>query len=263
MLLVLLIHNTFPLESSMLLEVVYIQPIGNFMDNYTSLFNESFFNIVLLHVVPPIKPKKWLTKKERESFSLSSDIEEILYGSLLGDLYGRCEKGTARFAFIQGLVHKDYIFHLYEIFQEYCPSAPKFNECKPHPKTGKMYTNISFNTYTLPCFNEIYDLFYESGKKIVPKTIGDLLTPLSLAYWIADDGSWNKVCKYVVLCTDSFALYEVELLIEVLNKKFNLKCYKIKSGPNYRIIIPSYSIPALQSLLAAHIPPMMKHKIGL
>ena len=56
---------------------------------------------------------------------------------------------------------------------------------------------IYFSTYTLPCFNELYNLFYLSGKKVIPNNIGDLLTPLSLAYWIADEGSWNKTQRYV------------------------------------------------------------------
>ena len=128
---------------------------------------------------------------------------------------------------------------------------------------GKIYSSILFSTYTLPCFNELYNLFYISGKKVVPSITEDLLTPLSLAYWIADDGSWNKPGKYTILCTDSFALAEVVHLIEVLNKKFNLKCYKCRQGLNYRIVIPSYSIPVLQNLLASHMPPMMRHKIGL
>ena len=81
---------------------------------------------------------------------------------------------------------------------------------------------------------------------MIPVNIFDLLTPIrrvGLAYWIADDGSWNKVNKYVTLCTDSFTLVEVQQLIEILNTKFNLRCYKTKSGNNFRIIIPSYSIP--------------------
>jgi hypothetical protein len=86
---------------------------------------------------------------------------------------------------------------------------------------------------------------------------------LGLAYWIAYDGSWNKVNKYVTLCTDSFTLVEVLQLIEVLNTKFKLRCYKTKSCNNFIIIIPSYSIPTLRKLLSSHIPPMMKYKIGL
>jgi hypothetical protein len=52
-----------------------------------------------------------------------------------------------------------------------------------------------------------------SSKKVIPINIFYLLTPVSLAYWIADDGSWNKVGKYVTLCNDSFTLKEVLQLI--------------------------------------------------
>lgn len=90
-----------------------------------------------------------------------------------------------------------------------------------------------------------------------------MLTPLSVAYWIADDGSWNKPQRYVSLSTESFTLAEVELLIKVLNTKFNLSCYKSRNGAAYKIIIPSYSVPVLQNLLSPHIPPMFQHKIGL
>ena len=79
----------------------------------------------------------------------------------------------------------------------------------------------------------------------------------------------NKVNKYVTLCTDSFSLEEVEQLISALNTKFNLKCYIVKCNNNYRIVILSYSINALQNLITKHIPPpcrtdgLMTYKIGL
>jgi len=72
------------------------------------------------------------------------------------------------------------------------------------------------------------------------------LTGGGLAYLIADDGSWNNKGGYVVLCTDSFTLAEVEHLVSVLNEKFHLKCYVNKNGIYHRVIIPSYSILVLQ-----------------
>ena len=220
----------------------------------------------MLSSLPLIKPKR-LTKKEKDAFSLTSDLKEILVGLLLGDLYGRFRYGKTSFVFKQGLIHQDYLNYLYKVFSIYCPSKPKITQSLPDHRTGKIYSDILFTTYTLPCFNELYHLFYLSGKKVVPGNLIELFTPLSLAYWIADDGSWNKVGKYVTLCTDSFSLEEVEQLILVLNNKFTggrqLKCYKVKSNKNFRIIIPSYSIAALQNLISEHIPPMMKHKIGL
>jgi LAGLIDADG DNA endonuclease family len=127
----------------------------------------------------------------------------------------------------------------------------------------KTYSRIYFLTYTLPCFNDLYLLFYPAGKKIIPANIAELLTPLGLAHLIADDGSWNKKGRYVVLCTDSFTLADVQHLASVLNDKWDLKCYVNKNGKYHRIIIPCYSILVLQDLLALHIPPMMRHKIGL
>jgi len=51
-------------------------------------------------------------------------------------------------------------------------------------RTGKHYGSISFNTLSSPIFNEFYGLFYPEGVKIVPHTIGDLLTARSLAYFL-------------------------------------------------------------------------------
>ena len=161
--------------------VVYIQSIGSGMDIYSELFNETSINLLLLSSLPLIKPRR-LTKKEQEAFSLPSDLKEILVGLLLGDLFGRFRYGKARFVFKQGLVHEDYTRHLYEIFKDFCPSAPKITNSLPHFKTGKIYSSILFSTYTLPCFNELYNLFYISGKKIIPSIIEELLTPLALVY---------------------------------------------------------------------------------
>ena len=83
--------------------------------------------------------------------------------------------------FKQGIVHQDYIYHLYELFSKYCPSAPKLKESLADRRTGKIYSSITFSTYTLPCFNELYNLFYLFRKKIIPKNISDLLSPRSLA----------------------------------------------------------------------------------
>ena len=130
--------------------------------------------------------------------------------------------------FKQGLVHKEYVSHLYDIFRLYCSNVPKTTNNPPHPKTGKIYVSMTFETFTLPCFNELYDLFYVAGKKVIPNNISEFLTAAGLAYWICDEGSWNKPGRYVTLCTDSFSLAEVKLLIKALNDNFNLKCYIIK-----------------------------------
>ena len=134
--------------------------------------------------------------------------------------------------FKQSTIHKNYLLHLHDLFKEYCGSNPKtsFISLKE-----KKQSYMRFYTYSLPCFNEFHDLFYFEGKKIIPLNIGDLFTTKSLAYLICDDGSFDKSTKTVVLCTDSFTMKEVELLIKTLNDKWDLDSYKKKaSNGGYR-----------------------------
>lgn len=210
--------------------------------------------------------KNYLTKAERLEFILSSNLKQILVGLIIGDLHIQKSKGYVNpvCRFDQGIVHKDYIMHLFELFQSYCLAEPKTSIRSPSKQTGKVYSRIRFHTYALPCFNQLYELFYVNGKKVIPSNTFDLLTPLGLAYWIADDGSFCKKRSIVTLCTESFNLEEVEFLANTLNTKWNLKCYMNKTNNGgIRILIPRKSLPVLQSLLKNIMPSMMAHKIGL
>lgn len=83
----------------------------------------------------------------------------------MGDL--RIEKpsrtGHARLKFVQGLVHEEYLLHLFEKFRAYCGAVPFFIKSL-HNKTGKSYPSMRFNTCTFACFNELHDLFYPKKK---------------------------------------------------------------------------------------------------
>jgi hypothetical protein len=229
--------------------------IGSGIDVYSGL---------LLSFCLPVKPRKF-TKQERASFSLSNELKQILVGLTLGDLNVQKPSinSNVRLRFQQGSVHEEYIFYLYELFKSYCLSAPKFYSQKPDTRTGEIYTKISFNTLSLPCFNTIYNLFYLDGKKMMPSNIFDLLTPLGLAYFLCDDGSFCKKDSSIVLCTESFSLREVQLLQEVLENKFKIKCALNARGNGFRVRIPKKGLPVVQALLKDIMPPMMKYKIGL
>jgi len=240
---------------------------------FSELFNSQGPWGLLLSSLAPVKPDEnkpshhKLTKAEQSQFTLSDELNQILAGLLLGDLGGQKQNVNARFDFKQGIVHEDYIDHLYELFKDYCPQAPKIFNLLPDKRTGKVHSFKRFQTYSLPCFNELYEIFYPLGVKIVPLEIALLLTALSLAYWICDDGSWHKRGGSIILSTDGFTLEEVKLLVSVLNKKWNLNCTINKHGDGFRIRIPKKSVPIVQALLQDIMPPMMKlrikNKIGL
>jgi hypothetical protein len=225
---------------------------------------------LLISAVVPGKPaedspSRYLTKADRESFTLSTELKEILVGLILGDLNILKGKNStnAGLRFEQSTIHEDYLLHLYALFKGYCLSLPKVYTRSPNVKTGKVYSRVRFITHSLPCFNPFLDLFYPSGLKIIPLNIGDLLTPLGLAYLICDDGSFKKSERAVILCTDGFTLKEVKLLVEVLTHKFNLKCTINKEKNGFRVRISAKSLLILQNLLKDIMPPMMLHKIGL
>lgn len=209
--------------------------------------------------------RNFLTKAERALLILSSQSKEILVGLFLGDLYARKRSltGNARLEFAQGVIHKDYLLHLYDLFKMYCSAEPKVNNHSPHKLTGKSYTSVKFETRSLPCFNELFELFYTTGGKIVPANIAELLTPLALCYWICDDGTFDKSRQAVKIHTEGFTFEEVKLLTKVLNNKFGLKC-TINSKKGHSIIrISTKSLKDLQTLLEPVMPSMMRHKIGL
>ncbi len=212
----------------------------------------------------PVKPKR-LTNLEKSQFTLSYELRQILVGLILGDLnvQKQTKISNVRLRFKQGLVHKDYLMHLYELFKTYCPAPPKTTNPVADKRTGNNYLGMYFNTYSLPCFMELYDLFYPEGKKQIPENIGELLTPLGLAYWLCDDGTFVIGRNITTLCTESFLESDVDSLMSVLSNKFGLKCRKDKRGNGFRIVILKSSLWKLRELVLPYIHSSMLYKIGL
>lgn len=213
---------------------------------------------------------KRLSKSERDNTELNvkSKEGEALIGLLLGDgwLSRNKHKKTGvlyntRFGFSQSVVNTDYFNFVYNIFKPYCQSLPM--HFSRFSKLTGPYSGYAFQTLVFPCINFYHDLFYKQGKKHVPSNIEEYLTPIGLAFWIQDDGTFHIRDKILTLCTDSYSEEEVTLLMEVLKKKFNLKCRKERKGTCYRIIIVKSSIDSVKNLVLEHFDPSMYYKLGV
>lgn len=145
----------------------------------------------------------------------------IVVGMLLSD--GWLEKSSinsnTRFRFKQSINRADYVLQIFFVFSHYCFGIPYLTKSL---RKGKLHYGLQFNTRSLPCFNELYNLFYKNQIKKVPKNIYDLLSPVALAHWIMGDGAILN--KGMVLCTDSFTLQEVVKLMNVLLIKYKINC---------------------------------------
>lgn len=210
-------------------------------------------------------PGSRLTNVERNSFNVPQHLHEVIIGSCLGDLIAvrKTIAHNTYFQFKQGLVNKDYIYHLFDLFLSFTNmEIPKDLEYLDK-RSNKTYTSINFHTYRLPCFNYYYDLFYVDGIKRIPLNIGELLTPVSLAYWAMDDGS--KKNNGFIFCTDSYTFEEVQLLINVLKQNFDLNCsiHKMTGKEQYRIYIKLDSMDKFISLVRPHFYESMIYKLGV
>jgi len=118
-----------------------------------------------------------------------------------------------------------------------------------------------FHTFAFSCFNGFVDLFYPNGIKIVPANIGELLTPVGLAFWIMDDGGLSH--GNLLLQTNSYTFEEVQLLVNVLQTKFNLSCKKTLRRPGqYAICIPNRELHKVRKLVSQYMHPSMLYKLG-
>jgi hypothetical protein len=193
---------------------------------------------------------------------LSSDLKGILLGLVLGDTYIQqiTPNVNSRLMFKQGAVHKEYILHLYELFKSFTETPIK-ETTRFDKRVNKTYHGLEFTTLWYPCFNEFRTLFYNNeGNKTIPANIGELLTPLSLAYWAMDDGT--KQSSGFTFCTDSFNLPEVQLLISSLKEKFDLNCNLVNYSKGcYRIYIKADSMDKFRNLVQPYFHPSMEYKL--
>lgn len=210
----------------------------------------------LSFILPNIKPIKRIGPHNK-------DIISVLIGSLLGNGFGEREKsGGVRFRFRQSVVCKDYIFWLHNFLytRGYCSNILPVIYTKK--KGDNLLEYYRFDTYSFRSLLWLYKTFYNNNKKkVIPSNIADLLTPLALAIWIMDDGTWKK--SGVRIATNSFTKKEVELLSSALYKKFNLCCSLHIYNGNYQLYIKQKSLPLLKELVLPYIIPNMHYKLGL
>ena len=122
---------------------------------------------------------------------------------------------------------------------------------------GVVHTWYQFSTKSLSSWNDLQALWYVNGVKVVPQNIFEMLTPISLAYWVCDDG--GKSGNGFHFATNAFTTEDVQLLINVLQNKFDLKC-SIHS--RNRIYVWVSSIKQLSNIVQPYVHNSMSYKIN-
>jgi hypothetical protein len=238
-----------------------------------------YLSISVVPIMPVVEDKRTKGPKTPSAPDLTNFQKEAIFGSMLGDLTAERSNitGNTRLRFYMSSINKELIYHLYSIFNPYVKTGPKLINRKLNKLTKLEHTDISFSTLKYALFNWVFEDFYIKSEnkniKIVPKNSINRITPVSLAYWIMDDGSFSKSKGYLILCTDSYCKEDVLYLISILKTKFNLSSALVKiSRPTvlenntkiyYRIRINKSSLPILIELVKPYFIPSMLYKLGL
>lgn len=200
-----------------------------------------------------------------EEFKKEKELLEIFFGKMLGD--GNLHIGGA-LRFCHSGKQKEYIEYCYKLFEKYTTSPIK---SVLRQKKGSENTNEELYFSTRSIFKEYLDIFYVTDEvnktrtKILPKNIEEYITPISLAFWIMDDGMRNH--NQLGLCTHSFTKEENLLLIKILTEKFNFNCkLHIQKDKRYPdkvwYFIRIYNVEVVWGLVKKWITPSMYYKFG-
>ncbi len=199
----------------------------------------------------------------KQTLELSQLHHEVIVGMLLGDSCLETQNGgrTYRLKFEQSKAHEPYARHVYSLFREWVLTPPR--EKQGRSSNGTTTTNVVFQTVSHLAFRLYGRGFYpEAGKKKVPETIGQWLTPRGLAYWFMDDGSAKSAqSKGVILNTQAFALDEVERLIDVLRGKFRLQASVRPQTDGYQIYVSGRSYEDLTGSIDPYVIKEMRYKV--
>lgn len=186
--------------------------------------------------------------------SLTQLQRSLIIGSVLGDGYIRIMPGR-KDAFLEvnhSLKAKDYVDWKYFVLKNICNSEPKERETNEGRIAYRFFTKQDKE------ITEIYNLFYQNGKKIIPKELE--MNPIVLAVWLMDDGSKSNCSIY--LNTQQFSMLDQRRLLHKL-REIGLRARLNRDKKYYRIRFLKESIPKLIEIVQPHIIPSMRYKIEL
>lgn len=186
--------------------------------------------------------------------SLTQLQKSLIIGCILGDGYLRKIKGRKN-AFLEvnhSIKAKEYVDWKYSILKEICKSPPK------ERKIDEKRIAYRFFTKEHPEITELYEKFYQNGKKIIPKNFK--LDPIILAVWFMDDGSKTKKGDVYLNC-QQFDWKSQRRLLHAL-RMIGVRARMNKDKKYYRIRILKKSLSKFLEIIQPYILPSMSYKIA-
>lgn len=188
------------------------------------------------------------------SVILTQEMQDLIFGSLLGDLHLQKIENVNRFAYIraeQGFKQKEYLYYKYYILKPLCKSAPK------------KYSERSyyFNTKGHKDLNKYYTMFYPNGVKVIPENFMEHITNMALLYWILDDGT--KSGRSFEITVDGFSVEDCLRVVDILDIKFGYKTnLRMRGTLGHSIRFSSDSALEFIETVKGKVPKSMMYKFS-
>lgn len=208
---------------------------------------------------------------------LSKEQKDIIYGTLLGDGYLNKRGTNVRLQLVHGPKQENYIkWKAEKLHNIITPRGLKKNKYKDnHSKLGYKIC-WDFYTETHDYLKYLYNILYPNGVKTFTKENLSLLTPLSLAVWLMDDGNLNKrkgrvrldgTRSYVGarfrICTCTKDPKQEELIVKVLNKKFDLDFKVCRHKDYFMVYCTTDCFKKLVDIVNPFVIPSMNYKFDI
>ncbi len=185
--------------------------------------------------------------------SLTEFERSLIVGSLLGDGYMRIIPGRAD-AFLEinhSIKAHHYVDYKYNSLKRLCESAPKERTTNGNRVAYRFFTKQHQD------LTGLYQKFYKSNKKIIPKDL--ILSPVTLAVWYMDDGSKCREHD-IYLNTQQFSMNDQNILLYKL-RELGIIARLNKDKQYYRIRILKESVDTFMKIISPYIVPSMKYKL--
>lgn len=181
-----------------------------------------------------------------KNYRLSIHQIEILQGSLLGDGHLTSNRKGKNSGFSYTSIHKEHIDYVYGEFNEYCSKMPKFTSYYDK-RTCKTYNRYTFQTNVTEEFTTFHERWYINKIKIIPHDL--ILTKTVGLLWYLGDGHLSKFRNHIELCTDSFAVDQLENILIPQMGQFYARIRFANKRP--RIIIPRSGVSKFLDFIGA------------
>lgn len=201
------------------------------------------------NAVGSLELPKILRARRNLTLALTNRQRKILIGCVLGDAH---IKPLGKIVIEQSTKQKDYLWWKYnELKNISYPAMPK-EVIRKDLKRNKEYRSFVF--YLKQYFRPWRSIFYQGNKKIFPYGIN--LTPLSLAVWYMDDGSFSD--GRAIISTEGFDEGSRKNIQKILYDEFNLE---IIIPSDKKLLIKSNTRDKFYNLIKHYIVPSMNYKL--